>query len=109
MPTLAERFDEAARLFQGRNLAAAEAIARAMLADDPRYADAWHLLGMIAHDVGQGQAALDCARYAVTLQPTAARYHNQLGIVLGTSGQPDEAAASFEEALRLVPELADAH
>ena len=46
---------------------------------------------------------------ALRSEPRSAETHNNLGIALANQGRLTEATAQFTEALRLQPDLADAH
>jgi Tfp pilus assembly protein PilF len=63
-------------------LAEAEGIYRQILAVEPRHAGALHLLGVVAHQAGHHEAALDLIRRAIGENPAAASFHNNLGNVL---------------------------
>lgn len=76
-------------------LAEAEAIYRQILKQQPNYPDATHYLGLIAHEKGQADRALDLIRRSITLLPTASHYHNNLGKVLRHAGDLDGAEAAY--------------
>jgi predicted O-linked N-acetylglucosamine transferase (SPINDLY family) len=94
---------------QAGRLAEAERIYRRILTEKPDYADAMHLLGMLAGQIGQIDAAADLIRKAIRLQPTSAEAHSNLGYVLAAKGLLDEAIASYREAIRLKPDFAGAY
>ena len=75
----------------------------------PGHVDALHLLGVIAHDSGRQEEALDHVTRALRLKPEFAEAHYNLGIILRTAGRLEEAMASFQEAIRLQPDSAKAH
>ena len=72
------------------------------------HADALHLLGFLEHQTGNSTGAVALIRQAITLNPTAAACHSNLGIVLMDQGRLAEAVASYGEALRLRPGFGDA-
>lgn len=86
----------------------AEGIYRQILAQQPNYHPALHLLGVLAHQVNQNDVALDLIRRAVQLSPATAEYPSNLAMVLSALGRYQEAADSARSALRLRPEFADA-
>lgn len=90
-------------------LADAERIYRQILAQDPNNVDALHLLGALAGQVGQRQAAVDLMRRAIQLKPDLAAAHSNLGNILREMDRLDEAIESFRHAIRLQPGFADAH
>ena len=109
MPTIADLFNQAFRRHQSGDLAPAEKLYRQILQADPWHADAWHLLGHIAVQVGQHDAAVEYIGQALRLKPECAEAHNNLGIVLREQGKLEEAEASCRESLRLKPGFVNAH
>ncbi len=65
-------------------------------ADHP---DALHLLGMLAHQVGDHAFAYDLIHLAIHAAPTNPIFHCNLGSVLQAQGKLDEAIASFNKAI----------
>ena len=59
MATIPEALAIAIQHHQAGRLQAAEQIYRQILAVEPNHADAWHLLGVIAHQVGKHQIAVE--------------------------------------------------
>ena len=94
---------------QAGRLQQAEGIYLQILQRDPHYADALHLLGVIAHQVGKHEVAIDLMGRAITANPDYATYHSNLGRAYEGNGMHDAALASYEKALRLQPEFAEAH
>ncbi len=90
-------------------LADAERSYRAILQLEPEHADSLHLLGVIALQTGNPEAALALIQRAVALRPDAAPCRNNLGQVLERLGRDDEAARCYEAALELDPSNAEAH
>jgi predicted O-linked N-acetylglucosamine transferase (SPINDLY family) len=107
--TTAELLNFAVAEHRAGNLASAEQAYRGVLSADPQNTDAWHLLGLIAHQAGRDDLAVDYFQRAVTLRPNVAIYHANFGSALGTLGRKAEAAAAFQRALQLDPQLTDAH
>jgi predicted O-linked N-acetylglucosamine transferase (SPINDLY family) len=90
-------------------LAEAEGIYRQVLAQQPDYADALHLMGVLTAQRGRLDTALELIRRAIAICSTNAYYYGNLGKILGDMGQLDEAIASHRQAMRLKPDLAEAH
>jgi protein O-GlcNAc transferase len=82
-------------------LAEAERGYRAVLRREPEHADSLHLLGVIAMQAGNLDAALALVQRAVALRPDAAICRNSLGQVLERLGRDDEAARGYEAAIEL--------
>jgi predicted O-linked N-acetylglucosamine transferase (SPINDLY family) len=90
-------------------LAEAEGIYRQILAERPGHADALHLLGLLASQVGQADAGIGLIRQAIAIDPTVAVYHSNLGNTLWGAGRLDDARAALERAVQLRPDMAEAH
>src|SRR5437016_4532500 len=59
---------------------------------NPRHANALHLLGLVAHQQGQHEAAIDNIRRALDLEPTAEIFWTNLGAVYQALGRHRDAA-----------------
>jgi predicted O-linked N-acetylglucosamine transferase (SPINDLY family) len=82
---------------------------REILRLEPEHADSLNLLGVIALQTGNLEAALTLVQRAVVLRPDAAVCRNNLGQVLERLGREDEAARCYEAAIQLDPAYAEAH
>ncbi len=107
--TTAEAFDLARGHHEGGRLSEAESFYRQILAQDPRHSDALHLLGVIAHQVGQHAPAVELIRGAIAIEPGVADYHNNLSLALQRLARLDEAEVGLREALRLNPSYPEAY
>ncbi|HLA39492.1 MAG TPA: tetratricopeptide repeat protein [Candidatus Glassbacteria bacterium] len=94
----------------------AAVIYRKVLTRDPRNPDALHLLGVIAHQVGNPQQAVECISLAIDYCdqavpriPSNPIAHNNLGEAYRALGRIAEAVACYEQALLLRPDYAEAH
>lgn len=97
-------FQEAIRFHQRGQLAQSEEIYRHILRLDENNADAWHLIGVIAHQTGQHELAVESIRKAITLKPDHdAHYLVNLGSALQAQGEYDAAIDSYRQALALDP------
>jgi predicted O-linked N-acetylglucosamine transferase (SPINDLY family) len=86
----------------------AEVIYRRIVSADPRCAEAWRLLGMIAIEARQPQAAVEYVQRAIGLDGNNAVFHNSMGIVHDAKGDRARAAESFRRAVQLDPNNAEA-
>jgi predicted O-linked N-acetylglucosamine transferase (SPINDLY family) len=109
MPSIAETFAAAFAHHQAGNPHLAEPLYEQVIQADPGHADAHHLLGVCAYQLGHYDLAISSIRTALELNPGAAAYHSNLGAVQGALGQLAEAAASYQQAIRLQPDYAEAH
>jgi tetratricopeptide (TPR) repeat protein len=103
-----ELFAEALRHHQAGQLAEAERLYRQILARDPRHADSLHLLGVLAYQRGEPQAAVDLIGQAIAINADIPFFHNNRGLALKDLGQVDAAAAHYERALALKPDYVEA-
>jgi tetratricopeptide (TPR) repeat protein len=86
----------------------AERVYRQILDLDPHHADSLHLLGVLAHQVGRDDVAVELIGKAIAADKRPAAYHSNLGTALQALGRLEEAAASYEQALTRNPGLAEA-
>jgi protein O-GlcNAc transferase len=94
---------------QAGRLPEAEAIYRQILQSKPDHPDALHLLGMVAHQAGNGAIAVELISRAIRIKPSEAMYRNNLGMALESLGEMDAAAESFSKGVSLKPGYAKAH
>jgi tetratricopeptide (TPR) repeat protein len=107
MGTISEAFAIAIQHHQAGRLQAAEQIYRQILAIEPNHADAIHFLGVIAHQVGKHEVAIEYLRRSVELKTTEAVFHN-LGEAYRALHKVPEAIACYRRALELKPDFAQA-
>ena len=89
-------------------LAEAERTYRRILASEPGHADCLHLLGIIAHQRGQHDTAVDLIGQAIARGTPLAQYHFNLGLALAALGRAGEAAAQFAAAIAIKSDYVDA-
>ncbi len=109
MPTIPEALAIAIEHHRVGRLRESETIYRQILAADPNHHDAWHLLGLIACQVGKYQAGVECIQRALTLRPDWALAHFNLGNAWKDQGKLDLAIACYQRALQLKPDYAEVH
>jgi predicted O-linked N-acetylglucosamine transferase (SPINDLY family) len=95
-----------AELRAGR-LVDAERIARSVCDQAPNDARAFHLAGVLAHQLKRSDAAVLLGR-AVAIDPALAEAHNDRGAILAAGGALVEALSCFEQAVKLKPGYAEA-
>ena len=108
MATLSEALAIAIAHHQAGRLEMAEDIYRRILAVEPDHADAWHLLGLIAHQCKQHDAAARHLQRAIGLNPTKALFHYNLGSVRNAQANCVTAIAAYRRALELKPDYVEA-
>ncbi len=90
-------------------LADAEHVFRRILELDPKHADSLNALGMLAHQAGHSDAAIELIGDAIAVNRRVAQYHYNIGLVLAALGRMDEAVTHNRCAVALKPDYADAH
>lgn len=102
-------FQQALTHHQNGQLAAAQALYDDILRGTPAHADAWHMLGVLALQSGQHQAAVQHIGHAIQLNPAQGGYHINHAHALSALQQLDAAAASLDQAVALMPDVAMVH
>lgn len=88
-------------LHQQNRLAEAERIYRAILDRWPKNFDALHLLGVLAHQCGANEQAVEFLTKAVSVNPSSAQAHVNRANVLKALNRVEDALASFDKALKI--------
>jgi tetratricopeptide (TPR) repeat protein len=102
-------FQTGVRLHGAGRLQEAEHVYRQIIAANPGHADGFHMLGVIASQCGQPEAAVACIDRAIALTPTAALYHVNRASALLALGRLDAAENGCQAALRLKRSCAEAY
>lgn len=102
-------FAEAMGLRRAGRLADAEKICHRILAAHPDHCDGRYLLGMIFHQRGDYSGAARELAIVLESNPNNAFVWNNRGIALNALKRLDEAVVSYDRALALRPDYAEAH
>src|SRR4051794_39178327 len=108
-PAIANRLETGLKHQQAGRLADAEECYRRVLAAGPHNAGALHLLGLIAYQVRQNDAAIVLIGQAIERNNRNPLYFSNFGLALQQQGMMHEAIASYDGALALEPNYAEAH
>ena len=106
-PRVAGLFSAGLAHHQGGRLAQAETLYRETLALQPDHADALHLLGVIASQVGRHDVAVDLIGRAIALDRMNSLYHSNHGLALAGLKRFADAIESYDCALSLRPDNAE--
>ena len=103
-----DRLNQAKSLHQAGDIEGAERLYRAILKDNPAEVAALHFLGVMESQRGNHTNALSLISKAITYAPGRALFHFNYGVVLHRMGDYEKARESYNEALSLRPQFADA-
>ena len=92
-----------------RRFEEAESLYRAVLEAEPANTDALNLLGVLEHQRGRHQEAVEWISKAIQISPKNPDFHNNLGLVMVALGKLAEAVPCFKTTVRLRPDFQDAH
>jgi tetratricopeptide (TPR) repeat protein len=98
---------EAVALHQAGKLAEARATYLEILKAQPRNADALHLLGVIAHQMGDHEQAVALIGQAIALHPGNAAQYQNIALALKALQRWDEALDHYARAIAIKPDYAD--
>ncbi|MBK9161023.1 MAG: tetratricopeptide repeat protein [Nitrosomonadales bacterium] len=93
---------------QGR-LQEAEHLLRQILQAQPQHTFALHLLGVIAHQAGKPELAIELIRQAIRSNGNVALFHANLGEMCRLQGRLDEAVQHGERAVELDANMVSGH
>ena len=96
-------------LHRSENWDDAQLLYRKILEAAPDQPDAMHFLGVLSHQRGQSETAIELIERSIALDPLHADRYNNLGNVLVESGRLAEAIAAYQKAIDLQPGHADAY
>jgi Flp pilus assembly protein TadD len=102
--TIQQNLNLAIQQHQAGQLAEAEKIYRQILTQQPNHADALHLLGVIAAQVGKPTTAIELIRRSVAIEPSVAQFHSDLGNAFRDAKQLDQAVTAYRHAIQLKPD-----
>jgi predicted TPR repeat methyltransferase len=98
-----DKVAQAVQLQRQGQLDEARKIYRAVLRKQPGNADALHFLGVLMHQTGHSEPAVDMIARALAFNPRYTDAHLNLGNILREMGRLDDAAARYRQLLALVP------
>jgi len=103
------RLAQAFEAHRSGDLSAAERAYRAVLALDPRQAQAMHLLGVLLFQLGEAAEGRRLVEAALKIAPRAADVWCNLGNMQKAAGERPGALASYRRAVQLKPGFGEAH
>src|SRR5215472_6175741 len=103
----AQWFNAALAHQRAGRLAEAERMCRHILVIDPDHPHALHLLGLIEHQLGRSDTAIEHIRKAITRNGGDPAFHHNLGNILSGQGLLADAMVCYERAHALAPASVD--
>ncbi len=107
--TIPQVMEMAMQYHQTGELQQAEALYRQVLQAEPNHSDALHLLGVIAAQVNNNEAAIELIQKAIQINDSVPNFYNSLGNVFWAMGKLSEAADCYQRSLVLDSALTEAH
>jgi tetratricopeptide (TPR) repeat protein len=107
--TLDQTLDMALQHHAAGRLPNAERIYHQILQSDPDHPIALNFLGVIAHQMGKHDIAVNLLSKALTVKPDYADAHNNIGNAFKALGRRDDAVAGFQQAVAIEQDFAEAH
>jgi len=101
------QMEEALRYHRAGELTRANKIYAAILEAAPDHPDALHLSGVIAHQTGRQDAAVQLIKRAIAMDPKEASFYVNLGNALMEQGHLDEAIGCYGRAHQMAPDSAE--
>jgi tetratricopeptide (TPR) repeat protein len=104
-----QALERALGLHRAGRLDEAEVLYRQILAREPDHVESLHLLGVIAHQGGHNEAAVDLISKAIACNDGMPDFHCNIGNALQALGRFPEAEAHYRRAIVLNPDHAETH
>ena len=101
--------DAAIKEFHAGNLDEAKRLTQQLLNFDSNNAEAYHLMGVIAHRTGDLADSLGFIQRSSAIEPENAVYLNTQGLILRLLGRHGEAIQQLKLAIQLKPNYSDAY
>ena len=108
-PELRQMMQRATALHRDGQIDQAMAAYEAVLAREPRHADALQFLAVAKMQSGQGDDAIGLLKQAVGIDPNNSRAHYNLGLAHRAAGKETRALASLRRAIAVEPRNFEAH
>ena len=108
-PELREMMRRATGFHREGLIEQAMAAYEAILAREPRHADALQFMGVAKMQRGRGDEAIGLLKQAVGIDPKNSQAHYNLGLALRAEGNEPKALASFRRAIAVEPRNFEAH
>ena len=108
MMEISEKIKLAKQQLKSGQLKLAEDSSNQILRTDADQPEALHILGIIYHNTGKSDIAVDLITRAIAINFHVPEYHYNLGIIFSTLGKTYDAIRSYQASLYLKPAYPDA-
>lgn len=108
MSSSTQPFEFAVQCLHAGRLAEADSLCRQIVSTSPNDAEAWHLRGVIALQLGHHQQAIEYLQQSSSLDASNAEVPSNLGLAYKKMGDNQAAISSFRRAIELQPDFAEA-
>lgn len=98
---------KAVQQHQSGQLAQAESLYQQVLSNNPKHADALHMLGVVYYQTNRAEQAVTAISQALAIKPKNTDYLNHYALSLRAANQPEAAIKNFQQALLLQPKDLD--
>src|SRR3954447_8881022 len=106
--TVEEAFAIALKMHQVERFPEAQAVYRQILEVEPEHARAMHFAGVLEHQLGHSDSAVELIQKSLELVADCADWYNNLGIVLQERKEFEQAIGAYNRAIELDPQHANA-
>jgi tetratricopeptide (TPR) repeat protein len=103
------KLQQAISLYQAGQLLQTEQICQQILRDYPQDAEALHMLGVIAYQVGESKIAIGLISQAIEIDSNQYVFFNSLGAALQKQGSLEESIQAYQQAIQIQSGDADAY
>ena len=109
MPTITETLENAVQFHQRGHLQQAEQLYREILQSEPNNSVALHSLGVLAHQIGKHNMAIELIGKAIASNQRIPQFHNTLGLIFEAVGKFEQAILAYQQAVSLKPDYVEAY
>lgn len=109
MATISESIDAAFFYYRSGNLRSTEAICHKILQQEPDRAEALNLLGGVACQMGNPEAAIDSISRAIELNDCQPEFYGNLATAYRSQKRWEEAITTYHKALEIEPKWIEGH
>ena len=103
------KLQQAISFYQSSQFQQAEEICQQILRDNSQHAEALHLLGIIAHKIGDYRIATSLITQAIEIDSNQSSFFYDLGNALREQGRLEESIDAYQKAIKINPTYIEAY